>query len=176
MKINEDQFFDIAAEAASLLFKNLKAAYREDRLDDLLRKYGMEGLIPRNQFGYDTNWDGKLLIIGDSRISSDIIYGITKNIGLNPEQVEVFLEYDLIEKYNFKNLQYNPTYRLVLCGPMPHSNTSTGDYSNPISMMEQEEGFPRVIRLGGTQDLKITKSNLKITIKEQIANGYLQIQ
>ena len=43
----------------------------------------------------------------------------------------------------------------------------------PVSMMEQEEGFTRIIRLTSNEQLKITKSNIKEAIRMAVASGYL---
>lgn len=58
-----------------------------------------------------------------------------------------------------------------MVGPMPHSTESKGDYSSVISAIENEEGYPPVIRMG-KNTLKITKSDfrekLENAIKDQL--------
>ena len=50
---------------------------------------------------------------------------------------------------------------------MPHKTSGTGDFSSAITRMEQDEGFPPVIRLG-SNDLKISKSSFKAALEEAI--------
>ena len=56
---------------------------------------------------------------------------------------------------------------------LPHSAKGKGDFSSIITMMETTDGYTKVRRLCSNGQLKITKSNLKQTIHEEIENGYL---
>ena len=64
-------------------------------------------------------------------------------------------------------MQWQPTYSAVLVGPMPHSGTTKGDFSSIKSAIENEEGFPPIVRLG-TNGLKISKSDFRIKLQELI--------
>ncbi|WP_278309084.1 hypothetical protein [Peptostreptococcus russellii] len=39
--------------------------------------------------------------------------------------------------------------------------------------MEQEEGFPKIVRLGVEGNLKVTKTNLKEAVIKEIESNYL---
>jgi len=64
-------------------------------------------------------------------------------------------------------MQWQPTYSLIMVGPMPHSGSAKGDYSNIISALESEDGYPPVVRLG-SNGLKITKSDFKSKLIEMV--------
>lgn len=53
------------------------------------------------------------------------------------------------------------TYRGTL---MPHSGHAKGDYSSVITALEQQEGYPPVVRMG-TNGLKITKTSFRNTLE-----------
>lgn len=69
-------------------------------------------------------------------------------------------------------MQYNPNYRLVIVGPMPHSTTGKGESRSTISELENGNGYPKVIRLG-SNELKITKTNFKQALQEQQNADYI---
>ena len=41
-------------------------------------------------------------------------------------------------------------------------------------MMEQTDGYSKIVRLSSNGELKITKSNLKMTVQQEIDQGYLE--
>ena len=88
-------------------------------------------------------------MIGNSQVKERDLLGIVKNLGLDKDRFEFCLDYDAIETYNFKKLQWNINYRLVIVGPMPHSTTGKINSRSTISEMEKpDNGYPKVIRLG----------------------------
>ena len=82
------------------------------------------------------------------------------------------MDYKQIVSYPFSKLQYNPDYRLVIVGAMPHSTAGKGDSSSAIADMEKGNGYPKVIRLG-SNELKISKSNFKKALQEQQSINYI---
>ena len=104
------------------------------------------------------------------------IYGIFKSYGLSKDRVELVLDYNEAEKYQYKKMHYNPNYRLVLFGPVPHSTKGNSGSSSILSEMENEEGYPKVVRLTNSHNkLKITKTNLKKALQKEIAQEYIEI-
>lgn len=69
-------------------------------------------------------------------------------------------------------MQYNPNYRLVIVGPMPHNTAGKVESRSTISEREKGNGYPKVIRLG-SNELKITKTNFKQALQEQQAIDYI---
>jgi len=175
MKITSDSLLEIITEASYRLHSEIRTAYREEKLEGYLSSIGMIDLLPsqEDELVYDTLPDGKILMFGDSPLDAKEIYGCFKEFGLGKERIELHLGYEEAKKYNFRNLQYNPNYRLLLFGPIPHSGIGKEDSASIITNLQNTDGYPRVIPLSDSHGLKITKSILKNTIKEQIEVGYL---
>jgi hypothetical protein len=139
---------------------------------EYLKDIGMEDVLNITPH-YETYKQGKIVIIGQSSVEKNIIYAIIKELGIDKSRVELCLDYDDAKTFNFKKLRYNPSYRVVLVGSMPHSTSGKVEHSSSIAEMEQEEGYPRVVRLTANEKLKITKTNLKETLKNLLNENYL---
>ena len=68
---------------------------------------------------------------------------------------------------------YNNKYRLIIVGPMPHSTYGKDEFSSAIARMENTEGFPLVRRAIANGGLKITKTNIKQILQEELESGFL---
>ncbi|MBR1750450.1 MAG: hypothetical protein IJ740_06125 [Ruminococcus sp.] len=150
-------------------------ANRTGELDSLLDKWGFSDLIESETYSnsfYDTRKDGKIVVLGASQVKERDLLGIVKGLGLDKDRFELCLDYKEIEGYQFSKLQYNTNYRLVIVGPMPHSTTGKGERRSTIAEMENGVGYPKVIRLG-SNELKITKSNFRQVLQEQITANYI---
>lgn len=176
MKISVDELLDIMAVASNRIHRELQNAYTTGHLRDYLKKIDMEDLYPEEKSSswQDSMPDGNVIIFGEASISERDIYASLKSVGISKERIELHLGYEELKKYPFSKLQYNAGYRLILIGPMPHSNTDKAEFSSPISMMEQTDGYPKILRLSSNGQLKITKSNLKISVQQEIDLGYLE--
>lgn len=124
---------------------------------------------------YDTNPEGKILIIGATNIKEREIYGCLKKFGIDKNRIELHLGYEEAKNYQFGGIQYNPNYRLILFGAMPHSGKGKEERSSIITQIEDTDGYPKVIRLSDGHGLKLTKTSLKNAIKKEIETGYLLV-
>lgn len=151
-------------------------ANRTGNLESLLSEWGLQDLMMEEQYSsdnfYDTHKDGTIVVIGASQVKEHDLFGIVKSLGLDKDRFEFCLDYKEIESYQFCKMQYNPNYRLVIVGPMPHSTSGKGESRSTISEMEKGNGYPKVIRLG-SNELKITKTNFKQALQEQQAIDYI---
>lgn len=177
MNISYEQLFDIITDATQKLLKEIKIAYKSGNLEGYLSSIGMIDLYPSKEemLIYDTNPDGKIIIFGDSQLKDHEIYGCLKELGIPKDRIELQTSYEKVKKYPFRNIQYNPNYRLFLFGATPHSGAGKQDKSSIIAQIEDDDGYPKVIRLTDGHRLKITKTNLKNTIREEIESGYLVV-
>ena len=139
---------------------------RSGQLEELLQLLGMEHLLNK-EISYEVYKTGKIVVIGQSEVKAEVLLAIAKKLGLAKERFELHLDYYDAKDFNFKKMQWQPSYSLIMVGPMPHSGSGKGDYGSVISAIETEEGFPPVVRLG-TNGLKITKSDFKIKLEEMI--------
>ncbi len=122
---------------------------------------------------YKTYRDGKILIIGDSEINESVIAGVAKSFGIDSNRLELCLGYDKASTYRFERIQYQPQYRVVLCGPMPHSIRGRNGSSSMITEMERKDGYPRVLRLESNSELKITKNSLRQALAQLKEEDYI---
>lgn len=175
MDITAERLKDLIIEVDTQIHQNIRTAWKEHRLNDFLKSIGMEELIPKEvaTFWEDSIKNGKIIIFGELRIKEREIMACMKNENISKDRVEIHLGYDELKRYNFERLRYNNNYRLILFGAVPHSVKDKGEYSSIIARMEQTDGYTKVIRLCSNEQLKITKSNLKKVIHDEIASGYL---
>lgn len=115
----------------------------------------------------------KIVVIGASEVKENVLSGIVKTLGLEKDRFEFCLDYDKVKTYQYNKLRYNPDYRLVLFGPVPHSSTGKNDNSSVIAEMQNHEGYPRVEVLSGNNAVKITKSNFRKTLSQLVAEQYI---
>lgn len=144
---------------------------RAERLEELLSLLELEHLLEQNS-DYQVYKTGKIIVIGQSDVKKEVLLAIGKKLGIDKERFEFYLEYEDAKKFNFKKIQWQPAYSVVLVGPMPHSGISKGDAGSVISAIEKEEGYPPVIRLG-RNSLKISKTDFKEKMQELIGCGIL---
>jgi len=177
MQVTSENLLDIIAEASYRLHTAIKMAYKSGNLQDYLSSIGMIDLFPceKETSLYDTNPEGKILIVGDTKIKDNKIYGCLKEYGILKERIELQIGYDNAKNYSFRSIQYNPNYRLILFGPVPHSGEGKKEKSSIITQMESTDGYPKVVRLADEHGLKITKTSLKKAVLHEIQNGYLVV-
>lgn len=144
---------------------------RTGELYDLLRLLGLTELLGA-AMEKDQPKDGKIIVIGQSEVSKEILAGIAKRLGFEKNRFEFYLEYEDGAKYDFKKMQYSRLYSCVLVGAMPHSGLAKTGFGSIIAALEQEPGYPPVYRLG-LKDLKITKSSFGEALNKLLQSGVL---
>jgi len=177
MQITKDDLVDIITDASYRLHREIKQAYKDGTIEEYLEKVEMADLLPQQdpQPIYDTLADGKILIVGQTKLKPKDIYAICKNQGIDKTRLELHLNYEDVKSMDFRKYQYQANYRLMLFGPVPHSGVAKGDKSSIINELESSDGYPKIIRMTDANSMKITKSNLKRVIGEEIISGYLEI-
>lgn len=99
--------------------------------------------------------------------------GIIKSFGLDKNRFEFCLDYEKAKTFPYWKLRYNPDYRVVIFGPVPHSSTGKNDSSSVIAEMKNHEGYPRVEVLSGNNSVKITKSNFREVLDKLTCEKYM---
>lgn len=165
----EDQ---IKADLDDYLTPALTKLNRTGKLEELLLLLGMEHLLLNNENKYKPFKTGKILVIGQSDVKQNVILGVGERLGIEKNRFELYLDYEDAKTFKFQNIQYKPEYSLILVGPMPHSGISKGDYGSVISAIENEVGYPPVIRLG-ENGLKISKSNIRAELCNALEKGLI---
>lgn len=163
---------DLKFELDNRLTEILTTLNRNNKLEDFLSLIGLKNLLIQTSV-YQVYKTGKIIIIGQSEISKEVILSIGKKLGISKDRFELYLEYEDAKRFNFKKTQYAPSYSLIMAGPIPHSGVDKGDYSSILSSIENEQGYPPLIRLG-TSGLKITKTDLKNKLKEAVERNFIE--
>ena len=135
---------------------------RKESLKTFLQLLGIESY--KDKCKVSSNM-GKIVVLGETKVSENDLKGIVKGLGIDINRFEFCLGYDNAKKYNYRKTQWNSSYSLILVGPMPHSGKGKGEFSSIITALENEEGYPRVERLG-TNELKITKTNFRQVLEK----------
>lgn len=142
---------------------------RTERLEEFLELIGLKSLLFHDST-YKTFKNGKIVVLGDSKVKQAELLAIAKELGISRDRFEFHLGYANMQKFNISSYRYDFKYSLVMVGPMPHSGVGKQDASSIISAMESKEGYPPVVRLG-TNGLKITKSDFRNKLQESIDTG-----
>ncbi len=152
--------------------KRITIANRLGTLDQVLDAMGMHDLIEPQVVDGDKK--GKIVVLGDSDVDEKYLLITAGKLGIDKKRFEFCLEYDALQKYNYRKLQYSDNYRVVLVGPMPHSAYEKGNSGSIIAEMEsRQDMYPRIIRVGKGSELKISKSGFKETLSRLVDEGYI---
>ena len=165
----EDEIMDLLPEKITEI---LSRANRNGRLDELLEILGISSLFD-TESSFESYKDGKIVVVGGSDVKEEVLTSIGKQLGIDKKRFEFCLDYNEIQKYDFRKMQYAPQYRVILFGPVPHSGHGKGDSSSIITAIEHTSGYPRVERLLNGNELKITKSNFRETLRQLIHENYI---
>lgn len=122
---------------------------------------------------YDTDEKGTIVVIGASEVKESTLKAVIKPLNLDDKRFEFCLKYKDIKKYPFEKLRYNPKYRVVIYGPVPHSSTGKSKSSSALSEMKNNVVYPRVVSLSSNNAIKITKCNFTDALKKLIEENYI---
>lgn len=167
----EDLYEKICEQLPEKLLGALSKANRIGELEALLDALGLSELIEEERF--DTLRNGKIVVIAGDPVKERDLLGVVKELGIEKERFEFMLDYDGAKNYNYGKLQYNPSYRLILFGSIPHSTVGTGDYGSVVTKLEKTKGYPRAVRLVSNGELKLTKSNFREKLCELLKENYI---
>lgn len=170
--LNSVELEEIVDQAQEKIREEIFLANRMGNLDEILSQWGLSDLLIK-QSAYDTEKNGKIVVVGSSEVKINVLLGIIKELNLDKNRFEFCLDYLDSKTFNYKKLQYCPKYRLVMFGPVPHSSTGKHDSSSVIAEMENKEGYPRILKLNGNRKLKITKSSFKHALEKMIEEDYI---
>lgn len=134
---------------------------RMDQLDELLQGLKISFSTGTKNSSVTSFPTGKILVFGESRARLPQLKGVIKQLHLDFERFEFHLEYNDIKTFDFNKLQWSSSYAAILIGPVPHSGLGKGNYGSIISALEQEDGYPPIVRLEDANGLKITKSSFE---------------
>lgn len=166
-EILEDKLKDVLQNNFSEILSRINYS---GQLMELLSILGLENLLPSQMVM--SNKQGKIIVIGQSEVKESKLLAVAKELGLDKRRFEFCLDYDKAKNFSYTKMQYSSNYCLVMIGAVPHRVKNKGCFSSIISKMEQQEGYPPIVRMGNNE-LKITKSGFERTLKDLLNKGLL---
>ncbi len=154
------------------LLKIISMLNRKNQLEEFLEMIGHQDLIPGKK-AFQATKKGIIIVVGQSDVKQKHLEGAIKEIGLDKDRFEFYLDYEDGITRKVKTWQWNTRISAILVGPMPHSGEAKGDYSSVISALEQEEGYPPVERLG-KNGLSISKSDFKDKLMDLLDSNIIE--
>ncbi len=153
----------------------LSVANIDGSLQDIIAKLGWETLLPNQAEPLFTFKRGKILVIGEQTVETEILRMTANRLGLDSNRFEFQLGYEAAKTYNYAKLAYNTNYRVILIGATPHSTTGTGNSGSLLAELQNHpDKYPRTCDLRtGDGTLKITKTNFKQTLQKLLEEDYI---
>lgn len=106
----------------------------------------------------------KILIIGESNISKQLILDICKEYGLSDKNIDIINDYDEASNFDFDTLKDSNKYKVIILGPTKHKVKGIKNYESISSRINNEDGFPYLIDL--PKDKAYGKSELENTLNK----------
>lgn len=164
MSLIELEYKELENKVLAKISRDLENAYRAQILEDYLRSIKCNEFIEKHNTSYVKN--AKIIIIGDSAISIKEIEAVAKNNGINPNRLELHLDYKKNKHFNIKKLEWNCEYSDIIFGPTAHKMVGIDDNSSAIAMIKHNpEAYPKLNIANDSNSLKITKKSLEICLK-----------
>ncbi|WP_293847107.1 hypothetical protein [uncultured Parolsenella sp.] len=144
------------------LLPAITKANREDTLEDLLSSLGMEDLLGDNIESREDLILGKVIVLGASAVNVEKLRSTAKKMGFDPKRFEFQLDYSRLKHFNFGKVRNTMGYVAIFAGPMPHKTPGAEEASSFLARVESNpDGYPPLIKLQASNDLKITNNSFK---------------
>ena len=158
-KLNEEQLITVS-EIISDAFKSdsIKIIAHLDatnKLDEFLKITGLKSGV-RKELERNLTPTRRVLVVGDGLAKESEYRQKCREAGISPANFEFYLDYKDGAKIDFDKYKNNPKYGGIIVGAMPHSGKSKGTYSSVIEYLENEPGFPKVVRGNKGSELKLS--------------------
>ncbi len=177
MQLSEIQFEEVVLAVNQHIMKSMFDAQKLGTVDEYLATIGLHTILDKYRAGDQQlhfNKKGKILICGGTKVKEAQIQGIAKYLNINQDRLECILDYEKTKKIDFRKVQYNTDYCLILFGAVPHKTVSTDGYGSVISAVQNNDGYPPVVVVGKEYEPKITKSNLKKVLEKALIDGTIE--
>ena len=121
-----------------------------------------EEIYTANRLGNLDN--AKIIVIGSIEVKQQEIKACLKNVGINPDRVEFYSDYEKLPNIDFSFLRNNMNYSDILVCAMPHKMKSIDGYSSLTSMIEDNQNeFPKLIKIG---EMKYSNTAFKEALRK----------
>lgn len=142
--------------------EEIYTANRLGNLDNVLEKYGLNEK-EESSFYYDS-YSAKIIVIGSIEVKQQEIKACLKNVGINPDRVEFYSDYEKLPNIDFSFLRNNMNYSDILVCAMPHKMKGIDGYASLTSMIEDNQNeFPKLTKIG---EMKYSNTAFKEALKK----------
>src|SRR5690554_2550323 len=154
------QIAEIKQKIINKIFKELDNAIMENEVNLFLDKYSIVYEESNTMF-VDTR-TMKILVFGAISGRKKDYQALVKKYGIDINHVVFESDYMELKKYPVVKLRNSTEYSDILYGPVPHSQSTMGDFSSFLSQIESSPSeYPRLVKLIANDKLKITKTNFE---------------
>ena len=150
----------------------ISTLYAKGKLNDFLELVDMKK-IANDITSAQKVKSKKILVVGESSGGTERDYkNAAMELGIDPNDIELHLDFHDGKKMDFEKYKNNSNYCAIMVGPMPHNGKSQGDYSSVIAMLEHEEGYPKLVKLGRNV-LKLTVGSFQCGLAFLASEGII---
>ncbi len=175
MVYSQSQITDLRTKIIRKINAEIALAIKNDTVDELLEKYGVELDEVIYQSGVTRR--SKILVLGQLSGKIRDYQMAAKKLGVKEDNLE-FIDYTGAKHLNAERLRYSSEYSDIICGPIPHKVEGMGDTSSFIAEMEKNPSeYPKLIKAIANDSLKFSVSGfkeyiLKTRFFEEIVEGF----
>lgn len=143
-----------------------------NKLDLFLKITGLKSLVSKEQERTLMSTK-KVLVVGAGMAKESDYRRKLRDASISSENFEFHLGYHDAKKIDFDKYKNNPEYGGIIVGPMDHNGISKGNYSSIIDYIENEPGFPLVVRGNEGGPLKLSLDDFYIATLKLLGSGAL---
>lgn len=159
MLYSQSQITDLRAKIIRKINTEIALALKNDTVDELLEKYGIE--LEEISYQSGVTRRSKILVLGQLSGKVKDYQMAAKKLGVKEDNIE-FIDYDGTKHLNAERLRYSSEYSDIICGPIPHKVEGMGDTSSFIAEMEKNlSEYPKLIKAIANESLKFSISGFK---------------
>lgn len=174
MVYSQSQITDLKAKIIKKICVEINLAIKNDAVDELLEKYGVE----LDEIPYQTGVTRRSIILVFGQLSGNVkdYQLVARKLGIKEDNLE-FVDYNSAKHFDTERLRYSCKYSDIICGPIPHKIEGMGDTSSFISVIEKNPSeYPKLIKATANKSLKFSISGFKDCISktrffEEIVEG-----
>ena len=159
MVYSQSQITDLRAKIIRKINAEIALALKNDAIDELLEKYGVE--LEEISYQSGVTRRSKILVLGQLSGKLKDYQLAAKKLGVREDNLE-FVDYDGAKHLSAERLRYSCEYSDIICGPIPHKVEGMGDTSSFIAEMERNPSeYPKLIKATANESLKFSISGFK---------------
>lgn len=159
MAYSQSQITDLKTKIIRKIDAEIRVAQRNNTLDELLEKYGIELEEITYQSGVTKR--SKILVLGQLPGKVKDYQMVAKKLGINENNLE-FIDYAGAKHLSAERLRYSCEYSDIICGPIPHKVEGMGDTSSLIAEIERNPSeYPKLIKATISDCLKFSITGFK---------------